>query len=269
MIRPLSEADRGPAVELLATDPHLNLYFLGNIAANGFGHNFCQFWGEFDRQGQLRAVLNRYMNGWVIFGLPAADWAALGTVVDHHPVQAERLQDNPGGIESFLPYVHRYQSQRLDVAELMAMHPQDFRPIPPPTGITIQRATVDDFDALVAYYAQAEEMARSPAAVLRPLRDRRIWTARRDGEIVATALTNAELEKMAMIGGVYTLTEQRGRGLSQAVCSALCAELLDLGKEPVLYWENSIAGAVYRKLGFHPIGKWRSARLVPQAKSMV
>jgi predicted GNAT family acetyltransferase len=82
-----------------------------------------------------------------------------------------------------------------------------------------------------------------------------------DGEIRSAALTNAETSSAAMIGGVFTRPNARGQGLSQAVMSAISAELLALGKTPTLYWVNPAAGAVYGKLGFHPVGRWRAVRL--------
>ena len=262
VIRELSERDQEQAQAFLSRDPELNLYFLGNMASLGFDHHFCQFWGDFQEgTGRLRAVLNRYMDGWVVYGTAQADWAGLARIVDEHPVPARRLQDNPRGIDSFLPYLHRYRPCYAREEELMRLEGESFRPVPPPQGIRVRRATLDDLPALVAFYADAEEMTRSPAAVEHPLRDRRIWLAERGGAILATALTNAELPEMAMIGGVYTRPAARGQGLSKAVCSALCAELLREGRQPVLYWGNPAAGAVYHRLGFRPIGTWRSVRL--------
>ncbi|MEZ4640331.1 MAG: GNAT family N-acetyltransferase [Caldilineaceae bacterium] len=74
-------------------------------------------------------------------------------------------------------------------------------------------------------------------------------------------MTIAETADQAKIGGVFTHPRARGRGLGQAVVSALCAELLAHEKQPVLYWVNPIAGAIYRKLGFRTVGNWRAVRL--------
>jgi len=93
-----------------------------------------------------------------------------------------------------------------------------------------------------------------------------LWLAEEQGQIQAAALTNAEAAGMAIIGGVFTRPAARGRGLSQAVCSALCQELLAEGVQPVLYWRNPAAGTVYRKLGFRPIGEWRAVWLAPQGR---
>ena len=261
MIRQLHEDDRAAAIALLHREPAFNLYFLGNIEVNGFAQDFCQFWGDFGPDGALYAVLNRYMKGWVIYGLPEADWAGLGAIVDNHPGGADRLQDNPGGVDSFLPYLQRYRARKLGEQELVVLDAVDFCPAAPGPNVAVRKATLDDLPALIDFYAHAEEMSRVPEAVERPLRDRRIWLAEMEGAIRSAALTNAETRDQAMIGGVYTKPDARGRGLSQAVVSALCAELIGLAKQPVLYWENPAAGAVYHKLGFHAVGIWRSVRL--------
>ncbi len=263
MIRPLREEDRTAAIALLQTAAELNLYFLGNLESYGLVQAFCQFWGDFDSQGALRAVLNRYRTGWVVYGQEDTDWEGLAQVVDRHPAGAVRLQDNPGGIASFLPYLRRYRAAWVKEEEVMRLERERFCPQPMPQGPVVRRAEPADLEALVRFYGNAEEMRRTPQAVADPLVYRRIWLAEEDGAILAAALTNAEAMGLAMVGGVYTLPQARGRGLGQAVVSGLCAELLAEGWTPVLYWGNPAAGALYRKLGFRPIGTWRSVQLTP------
>lgn len=264
MIRLLTEIDRTAALALFARAPHFNLYLWGNLETLGFDHDFCEFWGDIDETvtpGRLRAVLNRYMTGWTIYGETDTDWAGLGKVVDSHPAGATRLQDNPGGIDSFLPALTCYQGQQIKREELMVLEPRAFCPVTAPPGVTVRRGVMADLPALVELYADAGDMARTSAGVARPLQDTRLWLAEQEGKILSAALTNAEIPQMAMIGGVFTLPAARGCGLSQAVCSALCAELITQGKQPALYWINPTAGAVYRKLGFQPIGYWRAVWL--------
>jgi len=261
VIRPLTDEDRRQAHTLLNAAPEYNLYMLGNMEALGFACEFCQFWGDFAGDGRLRAVLNRYMSGWVIYGAADADWSALGRIVDAHPTPATRLQDNPGGVASFLPYLQAYEASSLSRQTLMSLNATHFTAVSAPAAVVVRRATDADFAALVAFYADAEQMTRSPAAIEQPLQRGRIWLATEAGAIVSAALTNAETSQSAMIGGVFTPPPARGRGLSQAVCSALCQELLADGKRPVLYWDTPAAGAVYRRVGFRAIGAWRSVRL--------
>ena len=201
------------------------------------------------------------MRGWALYGTAEADWAALGRVVDQHATDANRLQDNPGGIASLLPHLQTYEATHVLPEEFMGLDKATFAPAAPSPGVHLRRATMNDLDALAAFYADAEGMARTRAAVEQPLQHRRVWLAEMGGTIVAAALTNAESAGMAMVGGVFTAPDQRGRGISKALCSALCAELMAEGWQPVLYWVTPAAGAVYRRLGFQPIGVWRSVHL--------
>lgn len=263
MIRLLAEQDRAAVVTFLNRAPHFNLYMLGNLEKLGFDHAFCEFWGDFaenngEHAATLRAVINRYMTGWTVYGEPEADWAGLAQILDNHPNRAERLQDNPGGIGSFLPYLQQFTAAKTEVEEVMVLEANQLQTIEPPAKVTIRRGTLRDLNSLTHFYSAAEHMARTAAAVERPLRDTRLWLAEENGEILSTALTNAETTNLAMIGGVYTPPAARGRKLSQAVCHALCADLMADGKQPVLYWSTPAAGAVYRKLGFRACGEWRS-----------
>lgn len=261
MIRRLGENDRASLNRLLSADEARNLYLLGNVAMIGFEADYCEFYGDVV-DNRVRGAVNRYMTGWTVYGEPGADWAGLGQVVDNHAAEASRLQDNPGGVTTFLPYLQKYHAASLIEDQLMelpvdALHPQ----ISARAGFIIRKATMNDIDGLVALYADAQDMARSAASVEVPLRDRHVWLALKDDVVVSAALTNAETATLAMIGGVYTRPKWRGNGLSQAICSGLCAELISLGLRPYLYWHNAAAGHVYTKLGFKPIGIWRSVRL--------
>ncbi len=157
MIRRLNESDRDQTVDLLAASPHLNLYLLGNVAANGFEEDFCEFWGD-EYGGRLRGVVNRYMTGWSVFGQAEADWAGLASVVDMHPVVGERLQDNPGGVRSLLPFMRCYHATHVSEETLMTLDAGDFRPQNSvAAGITVRRATLEDLPSLVAFYRDAGE----------------------------------------------------------------------------------------------------------------
>ncbi len=269
-VRILDERD-GPALRGLAAEqPEINLFLLGNLETLGFTQPFCTFWGDFDENAphgpQLRGVANRYFTGWCVSGHANADWAALAALIDADE-HAERLQDNPGGTASLLPWLQRHSAAQVHIEELMRLRNANFQPQAVPAGWRIHRAGVDDLDALTELYADAGDMTRTRAGTERPLRDGRVYVARNTrGDIGAVALTNAITHTtplLAMVGGVYTPPAQRGLGLSKAVCSALCESLLADGVTPVLYWKHPAAGRVYRRLGFQPIGHWRSIWLEP------
>lgn len=274
MIRVLGEEDRPELVRLLNQAPAYNLYQLGNQAVVGFAQPYCTFYGDFGDAGRLRASANRYMTGWGAWGEADADWPAIAALIDQD-AEAARLQDNPGGIASLLPLLTR-EIASSEEEQMMILHASDFHPQATPEGLILRRASRDDVDDLVALYAAAGDMRRSRESIERPLAHGVFIVGRlsgkregQEGELVAAALTNAMTEDSAMIGGVFTRHDQRGRGFSQAVCSVLCATLLEMGRTPSLYWKTPSAGRVYRKLGFTPMGVWRSVWLGPLRETHV
>jgi RimJ/RimL family protein N-acetyltransferase len=76
------------------------------------------------------------------------------------------------------------------------------------------------------------------------------------GQLVAFASAPEIIEDLAIIRGVYTQPNLRGKGYATKVCSAVTARLIEQGKEAFLYVskENQPALNVYRKLGFRETG---------------
>ena len=65
--------------------------------------------------------------------------------------------------------------------------------------------------------------------------------------------------RVAALGNVATLPEQRGRGLARRACAALCRLLLEQGIESValnVRADNAPALQAYRRLGFEPVADY-------------
>jgi len=77
-----------------------------------------------------------------------------------------------------------------------------------------------------------------------------------NGQLVSFAAAPEMLEDLAIIRGVYTAPNLRGKGYATSVCSALVRRLLEKGMEVILYVakDNTPAIKVYRKLGFRETG---------------
>jgi predicted GNAT family acetyltransferase len=84
------------------------------------------------------------------------------------------------------------------------------------------------------------------------------------GRVASAALSSAEGGGAAMLGGVATVAEYRGRGLSVLCVGALCEYLARKGLTTVALFylkDNAPAGRVYDKLGFLQAGEWLLAPL--------
>ena len=76
------------------------------------------------------------------------------------------------------------------------------------------------------------------------------------GRLVSYAASPEFLEDLAIVRGVFTAPDERDRGFSKSVCSALVKRLLDEGREVMLYVskDNAAALRVYRSVGFRKTG---------------
>ena len=81
-----------------------------------------------------------------------------------------------------------------------------------------------------------------------------------DGEIIHHAATYAELDNLAVISGVITREDWRGKGVGTLAVRKLCHDLLKEGKKPCLFYYTKQAEGFYKKIGFEEGTGW--AKLV-------
>ena len=78
----------------------------------------------------------------------------------------------------------------------------------------------------------------------------RNYILKRDGEIIHHAATYAELDNLAVISGVITREDWRGKGVGTLAVRKLCYDLLKEGKKPCLFYYTKQAEGFYKKIGF-------------------
>ncbi len=125
----------------------------------------------------------------------------------------------------------------------------------------VRKASINDLSKLVMLYSTAEDMFRDRSNLKSILRNSRVWAAEviepnREAKFVSAALINVEGRSEALIGGVYTHPEYRGRGYASACTAGLSLELQKEGKLPLLFYENPTAGRIYKTMGFEEIDLW-------------
>ena len=88
----------------------------------------------------------------------------------------------------------------------------------------------------------------------------RNYVLKKDGEIIHHAATYAELDNLAVISGVITREDYRGKGIGTLAIQKLCHDLLSEGKKPCLFYYTKQAEGFYKKIGFEEGTGW--AKLV-------
>jgi hypothetical protein len=79
----------------------------------------------------------------------------------------------------------------------MELPPGGLHRIAAPAQFEVRKATMDDLQLLVELFSDAGEMSRTSVGVERPLKDRRVWMALKEGVAVSAALTIAESAMLA------------------------------------------------------------------------
>jgi ribosomal protein S18 acetylase RimI-like enzyme len=76
---------------------------------------------------------------------------------------------------------------------------------------------------------------------------------RQEGRIVCVVQSEFEERDSAIIVGVGTAAAFQGKGLATKCLKVLCSQLLREGKDLYLQYDNMNAGRIYEKLGFQPM----------------
>ncbi|MFA9376811.1 MAG: GNAT family N-acetyltransferase [Lachnotalea sp.] len=84
----------------------------------------------------------------------------------------------------------------------------------------------------------------------------RNYIIRQDSQIVCHAATYAEVDNLAVISGVITHPDFRGKGLALELVTKLCDDLLLEGKSPHLFYYTKDSERLYKKIGFDSPSNW-------------
>jgi RimJ/RimL family protein N-acetyltransferase len=277
-LRPLSRPDEPALREMLMRSPTHNLFHLSALVEWGLPplpDPYAPMWavGAF-RAGTLVGALVALKATGGIYHAPgdSETLEALGRAA---------LDRSLSGSLSLLSGHERQIGPLLPLLGLARIGPTDychFRTLRPsmlqlPSGDKSQGyaqpriATEADMERLIDFYMRGfYSLANLPSRaawrgrLTEQIRFRTLYIIEDvEGTVVSAAMSSAESAGGAMLGGVATLPELEGRGLSTRCVGALCVYLFDKGMPSIsLFYlpDNTKASRVYEKLGFQPDGRW-------------
>ena len=239
-----------------------------NIEQYGFQSPVVQSWGAFTSQErEMTGLLYRLNNTMIAVDGDGSCAALFSAVIESESGVAgvrgtvEVVSGIQAGLRSYTP------ADWEDSYFLRLLRPPA---IPPETLALARRATSADLINLAALYAEAGTMYRTRSNVATKLAESRVFVVeepplgRRPARIVSTALLNVEGSDAGLIGGVFTLPAARGKGYAAACVGELSLDLQRDKKLPCLFYENPIAGRVYRRMGYEESGRWAVLYLAPR-----
>ncbi len=267
VLRQLHPEDRHLITGLCKTDPQRFLTPRLNIDHYGLDSPSLHAWGAFSSTtDEMCGLLFRLNNTIIAADVDGRCSAAFVRLIDGetHIAGVRGTADVVSGIQAG---VRNYRSVAWEDSFYMRL---TGRPDCPAELLTIARLAVpQDIELLSAMYADAGSMYRSRANVAEKLATTTVAVVeeqalgKRAARIVSAGMLSPDGPDAGLIGGVFTLPIVRGRGYAAAIVSLLSLHLQAQNKVPVLFYENPVAGRVYRRLGFEEVGRWAVLYLAP------
>lgn len=257
MIRKCTEDNRGELYRFLREEEAMNIFLLGDIEHYGFGEDFQEVWADFGENGRVQGVLLRYDRNYLFYGQENCDYPAFAGIVRSGP-EWDMLNVKTEMAERFSGLLELRERKDMIFAKLQA---GEGTALPCPDGPDPIKASEKDVDALLRLRYRITEFHTSSSAgesMVRNFRSgaMRTYFLEENGEAVASASTTAEYSGGAMVVAVCTDPDHRNKGYASRCMSKLCHEVSAEGKTLCLFYENPVAGAIYKRLGFRDIGKW-------------
>ncbi|MFY4774163.1 hypothetical protein [Metabacillus sp. RGM 3146] len=85
MIRQLTEKDHEQCMNFVSQKAAENLFIIGDIEAYGYEQPFQKIWGEFDSNGELKAVLLKYEANYLPFASGRFNAEAFSEIMKNDP----------------------------------------------------------------------------------------------------------------------------------------------------------------------------------------
>jgi len=262
MIRKLTELDHEKVMALTLPQASINLFIIGDIEMYGYAADFQELWGDFDGHDNLRGILLRYYDSFVVYGKEGYSAQMFVDVIEKHEKhdvisgEQEILKTiEPllsGNYTNKTTYFAECRQETLNLSENEALRarvehakPEDARQIAELT------CSIEEFDVVKNVDEQVERMVKT-------IEDQagRYYFIKEDGKIVSTVASVAENSKSAMLVGVCTAPAYRMKGYTTAIMSTILQDLLTEKESVCLFYDSPAAGSIYKRSGFIDIGMW-------------
>lgn len=261
----LGESDRDWLLAYLGKEPEYNLFLIGDIENFGFDVPFQDLmaFNRPETPDRIDSILLRYHNNFIAYS-DHDDFAVepMLSALDYPDLNV--LSAKKSVIMRLAPFLNDYRQREMF---LMRKPVREVRETASATtDQDMSLATTADVPELAAFLHSIEEFRQINTSLEQRTEEMtrslggtgsRYVLIRENGAIVACAGTTAENSRSAMVVGVATALDKRGRGYATRLVSRLCTLHQADGREFLcLFYDNPSAGVIYRRLGFTDVGTW-------------
>ncbi|MGL5752046.1 MAG: GNAT family N-acetyltransferase [Paraclostridium sp.] len=251
MIIKLDESYHSQLIRYLQEEADFNMFILGDIDSYGYDKCFFDVWAQIDSLGKFRGVLVKYFNNLILYSKDKYNVVEFANLIN------DLNYDDISGKEEVLiklePYIDCPEKRVVNFSVLKNIEMlRQYR-----SDMSVKRIRFGKINKVAKLYEVIDEFETpSPKSIKNGLKSGRGYCVEENRKVVAMAKSTSENSTHAMVVGVATHPNYRNKGYASKCMIKLCKNLLREGKQPCLFYDNEIAGKMYRKLGFTEIGKW-------------
>lgn len=258
MIRKLTIKDQFKVLEYLYKEAALNIFIIGDIENYGFDVDFQEVYGEFV-DDKYQSVLLRYKENIIYYSHETSfntNWLPI-----IHSMNYEFISGRKTLTDLLLKHLPNMVEKPMYFCEVTDFNPE----LTVDDEGIIDAKTEEDcrlnFEILKSIEEftsmQKQEEDDFVSSRMLALKTSKMYYIKENNKAVSTVTTVADTTKSAMVIGVATLPEYRGKGYASKLMIKLLHEyLVNRQKSLCLFYDNPKAGAIYHRLGFKDIDMW-------------
>ena len=257
MVKQLFKENEEEIYNLLSKESSLNLFIIGDIENFGFDTDFQQVWGDYS-SSELKGVLLKYYNNCIIYykDLHFDENNFYGLIKTF-----EETHINYGGKKEVLDKFRKFfqDTHKMKDSFMCEFSKENLQV--ESKDISYKIGDLDSAEKTYKFINTIEEFSTFQDFEIYKKRfitssGRLFYVEDENGEVIHSCESTAECSKGAMIIGVATAKNYRGRGYTTSVLGSLCKILLSEGKKPCLFFDNPNAGRIYLRMGFKKVGTY-------------
>lgn len=238
--------------DFLKNDMVYNTFILADIEVYGFNQSFQDVYMKTDQFGKCESVYLRFHNNLILAG-GNLDLSFIKNILkkDIRIIMGkDDLIKQVGEIcNTSYTYLTKYMYSLYENKKLFPMNNK------------IEIAKLSDIDEVYNFLQTIEgfeNMYKSKDMILNRINSgegSHIFL-KKDGKIVSHANSAAKSEFTAMIGGIATHKDYRGKNLAKEIVSFISKKIILQGLVPCTFSDRNASQSFLSEIGFKEIGKW-------------
>lgn len=258
------------AFAYLSPEPEFNLFFLGDLERFGMEHeNVSCFTDDDWKPGeQFPYFILNFRGDVLIYSQGAYDGKKVAEYLNE--LRPDNISGKDEVLRPLVPYLHRKVVKPTHMSRINEVSSSQKAAYGEKMKL-VRRLTEADVPDIYELYLTIDEFAYSYRSKSREecyddLRQNisglgRTYGIYEEGTLAAVAQTSAENRQSAMVIGVATRPDKRGKGYAKATVLKMCSDCMEDGMDFLcLFYDNPSAGRIYHSIGFKDLGIYTMIR---------